>query len=333
MAPNLLHHDRDRFVSMVLVMGNTGSGKSYFVNKLKEGATIESNSLYSCTGTCQIVEARIGLTNVAIVDCPGFNDTNRSDTEVLEEIAKVLSSQYLLSKQLHLRGILYLRDITKGRMEGSDMRTLNLFKSLVGKKAFPHIVFVTTMWGRLTDKDLEVAYARERELKDEFWKEMIWDGSRVQKFQGSKSSAEGIISQIIGSDDPIVLQIQRELIDKELELAVTEAGAILVPEVEERLDRSTSRIQRSRARLAEETNGTRQNAVLLDIKKAENERDQAKSDKKKLKEKVGAEMKKKINKDGTWQDNLRTICVVLEIGLTILADVILPVAGVSCSVM
>jgi predicted GTPase len=33
---------------MVLLMGSTGSGKSYFVNKLKEGATIESDSLYSC---------------------------------------------------------------------------------------------------------------------------------------------------------------------------------------------------------------------------------------------------------------------------------------------
>ncbi|KAF8852327.1 hypothetical protein BDZ45DRAFT_695177 [Acephala macrosclerotiorum] len=189
------------------------------------------------------------------------------------------------------------------------------------------------MWGRLTDKDLEVAYARGRELKDEFWKEMIRDSSRAQKFQGSRSCAEGIISQVIGSDDPIVLQLQHGLIDKELELAATEAGAILVPEVEERLDRSTSRIQRSQARLAEETNGTRQNAVLLDIKKAKNERGQIKSDKKKLKEKVGSEMKKKLNKEGTWQDNLRTICSVLQISLTILADVILPVAGASCSMM
>jgi adenylate kinase family enzyme len=40
---------------MVLLMGSTGSGKSFFANKLKEGATnpaIESDSLYSCTFFC-----------------------------------------------------------------------------------------------------------------------------------------------------------------------------------------------------------------------------------------------------------------------------------------
>lgn len=336
---------------MILVMGNTGSGKSYFVNKLKEGATIESDSLYSCeeslsilsnfiflitatgTATCQMVQAKIGRTNLAVIDCPGFNDTTRSDTEILEEIAKVLSSQYLLSRKLRLRGILYLRDITKTRMEGSDIRTLKLFKSLVGKKAFPYIVFVTTMWGRVSEADMEVAYARERELKDEFWREMILDGSRVQRFLGTKYSAEGIISQLIGDANPVVLQIQHELVDKELELAETEAGANLAPEVEEKLDESKSKIQRFRERLAGESNGTRQKLVLLDIKKAEKDRDQAESDKRRLKEKVGSEMKRRIKKDGDWHDNIKTICTVLGVGLTIVANVIIPLAGGGCSLM
>lgn len=46
-APQSSEDDR-RFTSMVLLMGSTGSGKSHFINKLKEGATIESDSLYSC---------------------------------------------------------------------------------------------------------------------------------------------------------------------------------------------------------------------------------------------------------------------------------------------
>jgi predicted GTPase len=48
MAPKRLQRDRDRFASMILLMGSTGSGKSYFINKLKENATITSDSLYSC---------------------------------------------------------------------------------------------------------------------------------------------------------------------------------------------------------------------------------------------------------------------------------------------
>ena len=38
----------NNFTSMVLLMGSTGSGKSHFINKLKKGATVESDSLYSC---------------------------------------------------------------------------------------------------------------------------------------------------------------------------------------------------------------------------------------------------------------------------------------------
>jgi predicted GTPase len=33
---------------MVLVMGITGSGKSYFVNQLKSGAVVEGDTLESC---------------------------------------------------------------------------------------------------------------------------------------------------------------------------------------------------------------------------------------------------------------------------------------------
>ncbi|KAH8656042.1 P-loop containing nucleoside triphosphate hydrolase protein [Tricladium varicosporioides] len=228
----------DRFINMVLLMGSTGSGKSYFINKLKEGSVVEGESLYSCTTTCQVIQTRIGRTNVAVVDCPGFNDTKRSDTEILQEIAKVLSTQYLLAKKLRLRGILFLRDITSDRMEGSDVRTLDLFTRLVGKNAFPHVVFVTTKWGRLDAEGKKAGYRKERELKNDFWREVILDGATATRFHGSRDSAEGIISQLVGDAEPITLQIQQELIDREMELAATRAGAMLAPEVEQQLGES-----------------------------------------------------------------------------------------------
>jgi GTP-binding protein EngB required for normal cell division len=350
MAPNLGQKGHDGSASMILLMGSTGAGKSYFINSLKEGATIESDSLYSCsfsiilvgvfsmtnetsgTATCQVVGTRIGKTNVAVVDCPGFNDTTRSDTEILNEIAKVLSSQYLLSKKLRLRAILYLRDITKMKMEGSDVRTLNLFSRLVGKNAFPHVVFVTTMWGKLDENGLKHAYKREMELKEKFWREMILEGSTVQRFDGTRASAEGIVSQLVGVANPVVLQIQHELIDREMALAATAAGAVLVPEVEEKLGDSKSKLQRFRDRLAREKNGTVQKRVMLDIQQAEKERDQAQVDQNRLQEKVGVDMKAKVRRAGDWQDALRTICAVVGVSVTIIASV-LPLAGVSCALM
>jgi hypothetical protein len=289
-----------------------------------------SNSEFTGTATCQIVRISIGRTNIAVVDCPGFNDTKRSDAEVLGEIAKVLSAQYLFSKKLRLRGILYLRDISKTRMEGSDIATLNLFSKLVGKEAFPHVVFVTTMWGKLDAAGKEVAYKREKELKETFWGEMIQEGSYMTKFQGSKASAEGIISQLVGDADPVILQIQHELIDKDLELAATAAGSILAPIVEEKLIESKSKLRRFRARLVGEKNSTIQRKVLSDIKKVEEERDQAQSDKDQLKEKVGSSVKEKIAEGKNWQETLRTICTVLGLGISVVS-VFVPAS--SCNIL
>ena len=41
-------HNEESFCSMVLLMGTTGSGKSFFINKLKEDATTVGTDLYSC---------------------------------------------------------------------------------------------------------------------------------------------------------------------------------------------------------------------------------------------------------------------------------------------
>jgi hypothetical protein len=138
----------------------------------------------------------------------------------------------------------------------------------------------------------------------------------------------------VGDADPVILQIQHKLIDKELQLSVTSVGAVLAPEVEERLGESKSKLQRFRDRLACEPNGAVQKRVLIDIEKAEKVRNQAQSDKNKLQEKVGSDMKTKIKGGSSnWQDNLHTICTVLGLGLSIVADVVLPLAGVSCTVM
>jgi len=254
-----------------------------------------------------------------------------SDAEVLGEIASVLSTQYLLEKQLRLRGILYLRDITEPRMTGSDITTFDLFSKLVGKKAFPYVVFVTTKWGLLDKRHQAVGDEREMELKEDFWKEMIMEGkgSYVTRFMDTKDSAEGIISQLVGDDSPVILKIQHELIDEDLELGNTSAGAVLVGMVEDRLGATTRKIGRCRDRLENETNTTKQASTLLEIRKEEKVRKQAQADRAQLKRKVGSDMKSKIKNMGTWQETLRTACSVLGVVISI----VLPVTGTSCTIM
>jgi hypothetical protein len=46
MASSSTH--RDDILSMVILMGMTGSGKSFFIDALKQGSAQIGNNLYSC---------------------------------------------------------------------------------------------------------------------------------------------------------------------------------------------------------------------------------------------------------------------------------------------
>lgn len=67
-------------------------------------------------------------TNVYLVDTPGFDDTNLSNTDVLREIATWLTGS--CNNEVKLNGILYLHRITDPRMGGSAKKNLFMFKKL-----------------------------------------------------------------------------------------------------------------------------------------------------------------------------------------------------------
>jgi len=64
---------------------------------------------------------------------PGFDDTSRSDTDVLKDVAFFLSQTY--KHTVRLAGIIYLHRITDMRMAGSSLRNLTMFKKLCGDEA------------------------------------------------------------------------------------------------------------------------------------------------------------------------------------------------------
>jgi len=127
--------------NMILIMGVTGSGKSYLINQLAGRQVVEeSDQLDSCkynhdripwisvvnsfqgTAVCQAVPIEVGKTKVLLIDTPGFDDSERSDTEILTEISKLLAAQYKLG--VNLKGVIYLHRITDNRYQGSSVRTL-----------------------------------------------------------------------------------------------------------------------------------------------------------------------------------------------------------------
>lgn len=163
-------------------------------------------------------------TNVYLVDTPGFDDTNLSDTDVLREIATWLTGSY--NNKVKLTGILYLHRIIDPRMGGSAKKNLFMFKKLCGPEALKHVVLVTTMWEQVDEK---VGLSRERELEEteDFWGYMLGKGSRIERHMNTPESARRIVEIFMSKgrpSSPVLLAIQDEMVNNNKDLDETEAG-------------------------------------------------------------------------------------------------------------
>ena len=163
-------------------------------------------------------------TVVHLVDTPGFDDTNRTDTEVLKEIAGWLTETY--SNEIKLNGIIYLHRISDLRLQGSAKRNLGMFKKLCGDDALKNIVLTTTMWEQVPQ---DLGHAREAELvaKEDFWGWMVNKGSKTQRHHNNQESALGILRQFAideAVDSTVTLDIQTQMVEDGKLLDETSAG-------------------------------------------------------------------------------------------------------------
>ena len=173
--------------------------------------------VYKCTAH--------GLGVFYLVDTPGFNDTYRSDTDILMNVAAWLNRAYELD--ILLTGIIYLHRIIDNRMTGSAMRNLRSFQKLTGDNAMSKVVLATTFWGQT---DMVTGRDNERTLSNtpNFWGSMIGRGSKVFRQDNERTSARAIIKYLIdkrsssGPAEP--LDIQRQMVDQGRTLDQTAAG-------------------------------------------------------------------------------------------------------------
>jgi hypothetical protein len=174
-----------------------------------------------------------GEQTVYLIDTPGFDDTHRSDTDVLKDIAFFLNSIY--AKKIKLAGLIYLHRITDVRMQGSALKNLHMFERLCGEDCFPHIVLATTMWGILGQNgmDFDVGVEREKTLRsdDKFWGYMEKKGSRVMRHDRNTESAQEILSYLLDKRVAVVLDIQRQMVDEAQTLDETAAGQFVQKEL------------------------------------------------------------------------------------------------------
>lgn len=183
-----------------------------------------------------------------LIDTPGFNDTTRNETEVLKDVAGWLDHTYR-STPVKLTGIIYMQAITDRRIYGSTLRNLKVFRQLCGDEPLKQVLLTTTGWG-VAEKagELGKATANETQLQNDplFWQPMVKRGSQVVRFKDTRESAIEIITKLIGMQ-PIVLQIQQELVDQQKLLVDTKAGKTVSEEIkrmEEQYKNQLESIQR-----------------------------------------------------------------------------------------
>jgi len=103
------------------------------------------HGLESQTSDIQPVRANHPVTGdpVVLVETPGFDDSVKSDVEILTMIADWLMKTY--KGKLNLARIIYLHRIVDNRMSGSLKKNLQMFQCLCGQEAMSNVVIVTTM--------------------------------------------------------------------------------------------------------------------------------------------------------------------------------------------
>lgn len=235
----------------IAILGVTGAGKSTFISKCSEKQVAIGHNLQACTQEVGVYLCKSRDFNIYLVDTPGFDDTDRSDTEVLREIASWLTASYSSSIKLH--GIIYLHRITDPRMQGSGMRNLHMFKRLCGDQNLSNVVMATCQWERVLEED---GIERERQLKEtrNFWGYMVERGSQVHRHFNTRESALKLIDSLVGgttSRPKIVLDIQAQMVDEGKDLASTGAGQAIDDAISKERDRFAKQIAESQADLKE----------------------------------------------------------------------------------
>ncbi|THV00998.1 P-loop containing nucleoside triphosphate hydrolase protein [Dendrothele bispora CBS 962.96] len=209
---------------LIAVMGATGSGKTTFINLLSGSNLRVGKTLHSCTTTVQLSQLfELNGRQVTLIDTPGFDDTTKSDADILNMIAAFLATTYEQGKKL--AGVLYLHRISDIRMGGVSTRNFKMFRQLCGSDALKNVVLVTNMWGEI---GAEVGEAREFELKteDKFWKPVLDKGAQIYRHDNTLQSAQAIVRHLVDKR-PVALRIQTELVDQHKNLTDTAAGAEL----------------------------------------------------------------------------------------------------------
>ncbi|KAG9125053.1 hypothetical protein FRC07_009143 [Ceratobasidium sp. 392] len=217
--------------TLIAVFGATGTGKTTFVNDASGGSLEVGDDLQACTqDVAPSNQFQVDGRDVVLIDTPGFDDTELSDTEILRRISAFLGATY--EEGYKLTGIIYLHRITDGRMGGISRRTFKIFRELCGQKTLSNVLIVTNMW---SNPPSNTQIKREKQLRDDtrYFQPAVKAGAQlVRRLRKDTDSAHDIIRMLLDKNE-VVMQVQHELVDNKQGFFTTGAAQVLGKELVE----------------------------------------------------------------------------------------------------
>ncbi|KAF9466213.1 P-loop containing nucleoside triphosphate hydrolase protein [Collybia nuda] len=203
----------------IAIMGPSGTGKSTFVN-LVSGAQLKvGHGLSSCTQDVLMAPSfQLDSRTINLIDTPGFDDTDRSEVQILKTIASYLIEQ--CTKEVKLQGVIYLHNIDANRMGGVSKRAFELFRKICGTETLSNVSIVTTKWDKVTEEE---GSAREKELKDQYFEAALKEGARMYRHNNDKESANQLLRVFLATPT-IPLCLQQKMVDESKPVFDTKVG-------------------------------------------------------------------------------------------------------------
>ncbi|KAL8738936.1 MAG: hypothetical protein Q9181_000348 [Wetmoreana brouardii] len=260
---------------LIAVLGVTGSGKTTFISKASGRTDLNIGyGIESCTKDLSVINCTIAGRTVSLIDTPGFDDTDRTDVDVLRDISRFLHETY--EEGTLLSGIILLQPVSGNKIQGNENRRLRLFKKICGPQAYSHVIIGTTMWSELSSST--DGRSRIESRKESYWDDMIAGGAKVEDHDNTQVKAIEIIKHLIDKST-IVLQLQRELRETNGIIGHTSAGRQLLNDMGEdhqkvmqELEELRNEVMRGNATKEE----LRQEIQELEEQRAKNEEQQEK---------------------------------------------------------